>query len=77
MCIQTGSTEGQYYLKTKKMADLSEQQILDCCTDSDCAGCDGGYMKAAYKYINQSGGLELENDYPYIATVTLGKGLCV
>ncbi|KAJ7553062.1 hypothetical protein O6H91_06G117000 [Diphasiastrum complanatum] len=68
----TGAVEGAHFLQTGKLLSLSEQQLVDCdhqCdseeTDACDAGCNGGLMTNAYEYALQSGGLELEKDYPY------------
>jgi len=42
---------------------FSEQQIVSC--DSVDGGCNGGDTISAYQYIEQAGGLETENAYPY------------
>lgn len=42
---------------------LSPQQIVSC--DKTCDGCDGGSPTLAYSYIEKTGGLESESDYPY------------
>jgi len=51
------------------LADLSEQQILDCTPNpDDCGGtggCGGGTPELAYAQIIKSGGLASEWTYPY------------
>jgi len=68
----TGAVEGAHFLKTGELVSLSEQQLVDCdheCDDEETsvcdAGCNGGLMTSAYKYILKSGGLQKESDYPY------------
>ncbi len=60
----TGSMEGQHALKTGKLVSLSESQIVDC--DSQDAGCGGGWIDDAFKYVIASKGIEPEKDYPYV-----------
>jgi len=60
----TGSMEGQH-AKADKLESLSEQQLVDCSGSFDNAGCQGGLMDNAFKYIKSVGGLELEDDYSY------------
>jgi len=43
---------------------LSTQQILDCDTNDN--GCGGGNPPTAYQYVVSAGGLETEDDYPYL-----------
>jgi len=38
---------------------------LDCDTEGNNAGCDGGWMYNAYEYL-QTNGIMLDSDYPYI-----------
>jgi len=42
---------------------LSPEQITQC--DKTSYGCDGGWTEHAYKYVQNTGGLETESNYPY------------
>lgn len=55
--------EGANKLSTGKLIPLSEQQLLDCTTDT--YGCDGGLITTAFDYIVKNGGIAAESDYPY------------
>jgi len=55
--------EGQYFLKNNVLTNFSEQQLVDC--DETCEGCDGGLMEEAFVWLENNGGLEPLNDYPY------------
>lgn len=62
----TENIESQYAIKTKKLEDLSVQQLLDCDTlDHACAG---GFPYRAFEYIKQAGGIETAHEYSYKAT---------
>ncbi|XP_054266067.1 uncharacterized protein LOC128988613 isoform X4 [Macrosteles quadrilineatus] len=61
----TGNVEGQWFLRHGKLLSLSEQELVDCDKRDD--GCMGGYMTQAYEAIEELGGLETEDEYPYEA----------
>lgn len=56
--------EGQVQIHHNQLLNISEQQLVDCDREKD-EGCNGGLMDDAFTYINQTGGIELEDDYPY------------
>jgi cathepsin F len=60
-----GNLEGLNVIKSGKMVQFSEQQLVDC--DKKDSGCDGGLMENAFDYLKQAGGIEQQSDYPYHA----------
>ena len=42
---------------------MSEQQLVDC--DYRDYACDGGFPAQAWRYVNQAGGIESEENYSY------------
>jgi len=63
-----GMMEGQWFLKNKKLVGLSEQQLVDCSTES--SGCGGGWPYWALTDLLQapsSGRIDTEAGYPYTA----------
>ncbi|VDL97863.1 unnamed protein product [Schistocephalus solidus] len=60
-----GNIEGQWFLRRAELLSLSEQELVDC--DKNDNGCAGGFMTTAFKAVEDLGGLETEDDYPYKA----------
>ncbi|CAI2725783.1 unnamed protein product [Schistosoma spindalis] len=60
----TGSIEGQYMKKYKKLISLSEQQLIDCTYHYGNRGCHGGTMDQSFNYLKKYS-IESENDYQY------------
>lgn len=54
--------EGDWFLKTGKVIELSPQQILDC--DHASWGCHGGLFTNAFEYAIDNA-IMTEKDYPY------------
>jgi KDEL-tailed cysteine endopeptidase len=64
----SGALEGLYAIKYKKLADFSEQQMIDCSAYLGNKGCDGGLMTAGFAYT-QVYGIEPDKGYEYTASV--------
>lgn len=60
-----GAIEAMHALKTNRLEDFSEQQLVDCDTANN--GCRGGNPMHAFETMHVKGGLEAERDYPYRA----------
>lgn len=63
--------EGQYFRKNGKLFSLSEQQVLDCSSNSvyGNGGCNGGWMNSAFNYVRDNKGIYNQTIYPYKAVV--------
>ncbi|KAL5983853.1 hypothetical protein ACLOJK_017949 [Asimina triloba] len=61
------ATEGITKLSTGKFISLSEQELVDCDTNGEDQGCNGGYMDDAFLFIQHNHGLTTETNYPYTA----------
>ncbi|KAL3534314.1 hypothetical protein ACH5RR_002775 [Cinchona calisaya] len=59
--------EGIHQLKTGKLISLSEQELVDCDTNGEDQGCNGGLMDDAFNFIISNNGLTTEANYPYQA----------
>ena len=57
--------EGQHAKKSGKLESFSEQELVDCGSDTGNLGCQGGLMVLAYDHWKKRGGVELESEYPY------------
>ncbi|KAH7688855.1 Actinidain protein [Dioscorea alata] len=65
------AVEGINQIVTGDMILLSEQELVECDTESN-RGCFGGIMDDAFNFIIDNGGIDTEEDYPYTAQ----DGLC-
>ncbi|KAJ5068233.1 hypothetical protein M0811_12460 [Anaeramoeba ignava] len=64
-----GVIEGQYYLATGNFKQFSEQNVIDCSWNAThpSYGCDGSSQEFAYEALMGMGGIEFEDDYPYLS----------
>mmetsp|Transcript_120340 Transcript_120340/g.236501 ORF Transcript_120340/g.236501 Transcript_120340/m.236501 type:complete len:459 (+) Transcript_120340:66-1442(+) len=62
----TGAVEGAWKIASGLLVSMSEQQLVDCAEGFGEAGCNGGDMDSAFKYVHQYG-LDTEQSYAYKA----------
>ena len=67
--VQTGAVEGMYFVKNASLVKLSEQQLIDCSSSFNNAGCSGGLEYYGYAYYKTKYP-ELGSNYPYQAVVS-------
>lgn len=65
-----GSIAGQIFKKTHKVVPLSEQQLVDCSTQTGNMGCSGGSLRNTLRYLERSKGIMADANYPYTAHVS-------
>jgi len=63
----TETIESYYAIAGYTLTELSMEQTVDCDTNGEDEGCNGGFPTGAYQYVEEAGGLESEADYPYTA----------
>jgi len=67
--------ESAYAIKTGQVIEFSEQELVSC--DDTDYGCQGGWMDSAFDWVEKTGGLCKETDYPYSSGVTSARGDCL
>ncbi|XP_030752387.1 cathepsin L1-like [Sitophilus oryzae] len=60
-----GALEAAWFRKTGQLVDVSEQNLVDCTTEYDNDGCQGGLIDPAFQYIRANNGVDGEEVYPY------------
>ncbi|KAL3574297.1 hypothetical protein D5086_024910 [Populus alba] len=61
------ATERINQLTTGKLVSLSEQELVDCDTQGEDQGCEGGLMEDGFDFIIKNHGITTDANYPYQA----------
>lgn len=59
------AVEGINQIATEELVSLSEQELVDCDSEGQEQGCEGGLMDDAFQFIQSNHGLTTETNYPY------------
>jgi len=70
------TVEGWNFVKTGKLENLSEQQLVDCGGSEGNQGCNGGWHDWAINYLAKNGGSCSQASYPYTARDAPCKKTC-
>ncbi len=70
------SMEAAHFVKTNKLVDLSEQQLVDCAGSYGNNACNGGGLAEAFEYVVGNGGICTESSYPYAGKKQNCKSSC-
>ncbi|KAH9256963.1 hypothetical protein BASA81_004784 [Batrachochytrium salamandrivorans] len=70
-----GAIESAFAIKTGKLVELSEQELVSC--DTKDGACQGGLMDTAFDYLIRRGkGVCTAESYPYTSGTTGTRGTC-
>jgi hypothetical protein len=63
----TETIESYMVIGGGSLTQLSMEQIVDCDTNGQDQGCNGGFPTGAYQYVQSAGGIDTYASYPYTA----------
>jgi len=65
----TGAVEGAWFIATRNLVSLSEQQLIDCVRNDLAKGCQGGSSIASFNYY-KTNAADTEESYAYTGVDT-------